>query len=213
MDDAPIDLSLVSGLLPNRQLSHEEALVVAEVQALKLLRLGGFMCPAVSTLVLAKRAGVIVEFERSVGEVGATFHRNGIWYLWHASLDSAGMHATVTHQLKIILDYPFGDDIYPHQDVMAPGIRRHHVAEYFAACLTMPQEWIEQLWREGERDVNALALRFAVTPRAMAFRLRALRLLESGLVRVSAPAGADAVDIPASPPARLRCGWFRRRPR
>lgn len=202
---ASIDLAEVISLVPNRQLTHGEALVVAEIQAMKLLRLGDVLKPPVPVADLAKRAGVVIEYRPFVDEVGALVSRNGRWHIRHASLDKPSIYATVAHQLKILLDQPFGDHLYPHQDVMAPQLRRHHVAEYFATTLTMPHEWIEQLWRQGEHDLKALARLFATTPSAMAFRLRALRLIGHDAV----PVPSTRAATPTSTSSRSGCPWSR----
>ncbi len=200
---ASIDLAEVISLVPNRQLTHGEALVVAEIQAMRILRLGDVLKPPVPVVELAKRAGIVIEYRPLIDEVGSLTSRNGRWHIRHASLDKPSIYATVAHQLKILLDHPFGDHLYPYQDVMAPRLRRHHVAEYFATSLTMPHEWIEQLWRQGEHDIKALARLFATTPSAMAFRLRALRLI--GLDAV--PASPTPEPTPASTSSRRGCPW------
>jgi hypothetical protein len=179
MDRGPIDLSSVIRLVPNHQLDHYEALVIAEVQAMKLLRLGGILIPPVPVVQLVQRAGIRVEPDPLVDELGSTFVRGGVWHIRHGIADQSDLQATVAHQLKLILDRPFGEALYPHQDVMGPQLRRHHVAEYFATCLTLPREWIEQLWRQGERDPAILADLFGTTSTAMRFRLQALRLIGS----------------------------------
>ncbi len=63
---------------------------------------------------------------------------------------------------------------------MAPLLRKHHVAEYFAQCVTMPGAWVQQAWRRGERDVDGPAPLYGTTPDAMLFRLKTLRLVEPG---------------------------------
>lgn len=202
---ASVDLAEIISLVPNRQLTHGEALVVAEIQAMKLLRLGEVLKPPVPVVELARRAGIVVEFRPRVDEVGTLVSCHGRWHIRHSHLDEPSIYATVAHQLKIILDRPFGDHLYPHQDVMAPGLRRHHVAEYFATSLTMPHEWIEQLWRQGKRDITALARLFVTSPSAMAFRLRALRLIGPD----AEPVPAAPATAPASTTSRSGCRWSR----
>jgi len=167
-------------LVPRTGLDHTEALIVAEVQATALLKMVGVVQPPVPVLILAQHLDVECVHDPAAREIGYHQERGDSWCVGYGDLTPAGRDATVAHQLKLILDAAFDiDELYPPVAVMAPMLRRHHVAEYFAQCLTMPGAWVQQAWRRGERDGELLAERFGVSTASMMFRLRTLRLGEA----------------------------------
>lgn len=167
----------LQALIPRSSLERAEALAVAEVQATALLKLACVRKPPVPVLTLAHYLGVVTEHKRSAGALGHHERRGDRWYIGYGDLTPAARDATVAHHLKLILDEPFGDRLYPPSDAMPSQIRKHHVAEYFAVCLTIPGHWVEQSWHDGEHDVEGLADRFGTSNEAMLFRVRALRLV------------------------------------
>ena|SRR2546429_323718 len=138
--------------------------------------------PPVRVEDLARHLDIVTKHDPEAGVIG--YHgmqEDGTWYVGYGDETATSRDATVAHQLKRIIDAPFGDSLYPPCDVMATMLRKHYVAEYFAVCLTLPTRWVERAWRRGEQDVEALAELFAVTPESMLFRLKTLRLVEQGV--------------------------------
>lgn len=167
----------LQALVPRSSLESAEALTVAEVQATALVKLACIKEPPVPILDLANFLGVVTEREPAANVLGTHRMRGGVWHVGYGASTPAARDATVAHQLKLILDEPFGDRLYPPSDSMPTAVRKHHVAEYFAVCLTMPAHWVEQSWHDGERDLEGLAGRFGTSSEAMQFRIRAMRLL------------------------------------
>ncbi len=171
----------LQALVPRTGLDHTEALIVAEVQATALLKMVGAVRPPVPVLILAEHLDVACEHDPTAGELGYHAVGDDTWRVGYADPSPSERDATVAHQLKLILDASFDqDELYPPRWVMTPLLRKHHVAEYFAVCLTMPGAWVQQICRDGEPDVESLALLFGATPNAMLLRLKALRLVEPG---------------------------------
>src|SRR6266536_776448 len=71
-------------------------------------------------------------------------------------------------------------DVVGYHRLRATLLRKHHVAEYFAQCLTLPGRFVQQGWCRGDRDVEQLAELFGVSTASMLFRLKTLRLVEPG---------------------------------
>jgi hypothetical protein len=172
-------LLALRALVPRNGLDHAEALVVAEVQATALLKMAEVERPPVPMPALVQLLAVVTAYDPEAGVIGYHELRDGTWHIRYGDANEVGRDATVAHQLKRILDAPFGDAQYPPVEVMATMLRKHYVAEYFALCLTLPRRWVEQAWRR-EPDVRRLAELFGTTPESMLFRLKTLRLMEPG---------------------------------
>jgi len=173
-------LVALQAMIPRSGLDHTESLTIAEVQATVLLKMVGVIRPPVPVPILAEYLDVGVECDPVASVVGYHTLRDGNWYAGYSDESPAARNATIAHQIKCILDDPFGDGLYPPVAVMATLLRKHHVAEYFAQCLTMPGPFVQQAWRRGERDVEQLAKLFGVPTASMLFRLKTLRLVETG---------------------------------
>jgi IrrE N-terminal-like domain len=183
MGNSTIKLHQLTDLVPRRPLNPQEAIIIAEIQANMLLLLGEVTAIPVPVTDLIRRFGIIVEHDPKVDKFGrAAVYDDGRWHIRHQRVDDPDLPATLAHLLKIILDQPFGMGLYPPTEVATSGVRKHYVAEYFAAHLTMPQPWIEQLWRSGQHDTSLLASSFGVRTETMHFRLRTLGLLPSDAV-------------------------------
>jgi hypothetical protein len=161
---------------------HAEGLHLAAVQATALLGIAEVSGPPVPVLAAAQHLDVVTEYDPAAGVIGCHEARGDTWYIRYGDATPAGRDATVAHQLKRILDEPFGDGLYPPVEAMPTLVRQHYVAEYFTLCLTMPVPWVEAAWRcgEHEHDVERMAKLFATTPASMLFRLKALGLVEPG---------------------------------
>jgi Zn-dependent peptidase ImmA (M78 family) len=83
---------------------------------------------------------------------------------------------SLAHEFKHILDHPFVTIVYPRRNGRADPAEQ--ACDYFAACLLMPRRWLRQAWADGECDVQALARRFGVTPKAIRLRLLQVGLIE-----------------------------------
>jgi hypothetical protein len=70
MDGWSIDARELTDLVPRRGLTHQEAVTLVELQAEKLLWLGGVPRPPVPVRQLVHRSGIAVEREPSVRTLG-----------------------------------------------------------------------------------------------------------------------------------------------
>ena len=77
---------------------------------------------------------------------------------------------SLAHELKHIIDSPFEGEIYPP----APSGLREWTADYFAASLLMPREWIEPYASVARQDIRGVARVFGVSPLAVRVRLATL---------------------------------------
>ncbi len=174
-------MSALQALVPRCGLDHAEALAIAEVQATALLKMVDVERPPVPVLELAEHLDVVCEHDPAAGVIGYCELRDEVWHISYGDVSPPGRDATIAHQLKRILDSPFGNALYPPVEVMATTLRGYYAAEYFAMCLTQPQRWVEQAWRRQDQDVGRLAELFGTTPESMLFRLKTLRLVEPGV--------------------------------
>jgi hypothetical protein len=143
-----------------------------------LRRLGGVTKPPVPVLELAERAGILVDHDPKSGPLGAAhLLPSGQWRIVYPDPEAKDLAMTVGYQLKLILDYPFGDTIYPPLEIVPTHLRKHYCAEYFAACLILPREWLTDEWQAGNQDLAVLADLFRAPAGVVRTRLQALDLL------------------------------------
>jgi hypothetical protein len=175
---------LLRGLVPFRRLSYPEALYYAEQQASAFLKLVQVHEPPVPIEQLAVQTGLAAEIceDPMLTRPGRSRldQAAGEWIIALHPEKSAGNRAyVIAHEVKHILDEGFGSTLYRPVDVMTDWERGEHAASYFAACLLMPQAWVERTWKQGSRDIDTLADGFGVAAPRMALRLEALGLLEA----------------------------------
>jgi hypothetical protein len=184
----PLDLHaavLLRALVPYRKLRHQEALFYAEQQASVFLKLAHVHEPPVRIEQLVSELGLTAEIrddpqQRQPGR-SQFDNATGDWVITlNPHLPSVERPFVIAHEVKHILDNGFGEALYGPVDVMSTAQRKEHVADYFSACLLMPQLWVERYWRQGLRTANDMASRFQTSPQRMRLRLEALELLESG---------------------------------
>ena len=82
-------------------------------------------------------------------------------------------HAVLRHQAGYYLEF-FDSDLGEPPNYRYPDERE---ANAFAAALLMDERWLREDWASGMRNPNALATRYCVSPEAMSFRLKNLRLV------------------------------------
>jgi len=175
---------VLRGLVPFRRLTYQEALYYAEQQAMVLLRLARMHEPPVPVERLVLEAGLAAEIrdDPPVAAPGtSSFNQSrGEWVITiNPDQQQATREFVIAHEVKHILDDGFGPTLYRPVDIMTSAQRKEYVADYFAACLTMPRLWVERAWRRGHQDIDTLAEQFGVLPACMWLRLEALRLLQN----------------------------------
>src|SRR2546430_17148800 len=98
--------------------------------------------PPVRVEDLARHLDIVTKHDPEAGVIG--YHgmqEDGTWDVGYGDETATSRDATVAHQLKRIIDAPFGDSLYPPCDVMAAMRLKHYVPEYFAARLPLPPRW------------------------------------------------------------------------
>ena len=167
-------------LMPARPLRPSDAVLVAELQANKLLRSQGIEGPPVPASLISKFPRVEVETVYSLGVSGATAWSDGRWQiLLNGGEPEVRQRFSAAHELKHVIDHPLVDVAYPAVFGMTSHQRQEQAANYFAACLLMPRRWVRKAWEDGVQDVDELARMFDVSHSAMRIRLKCLGLVES----------------------------------
>lgn len=176
---------------PDRPLNLGESLRVAEVQAAKLLQASGIteapvpesVVTALPRIELVRMAGIPVS--------GSAHWAKGRWVIAiNKSEPVVRQRFSLAHELKHVLDAPFGPRLYPAWRELSSHDRAEQVANYFAGCLLMPRAWVKRaFYDDGVMDPGALAGRFGVSREAMRVRLSVVGLVPNQ-VRCGVPEAA-----------------------
>lgn len=165
-------------LMPDRALTLDEAKVVAERQANRLLATVSYDSPPFPSSVIEELPRLDVQTVPVLPRSGMSMWSRGMWRVRLNGAESPTRRRfTLAHELKHILDAPFEDVIY--RDLRTTTDRDgtiEAICDHFAACLLMPKKWVKRLYGQGVQDTAELAWRFNVSPQAMAFRLTTLGL-------------------------------------
>ena len=167
-------------LTPHRALTLGESLRVAELQANRLLEASGIYEPAVPAEVIDNLPRVSVERVGRVPVSGSVRWSRGLWMIAiNRHEPQVRQRFSLAHELKHVLDAPFGDVLYPSWRGMSSHDRTEHIANHFAACLLMPKPWVRRaFFNQGPTDLRRLACRFDVSQTAMRIRLESLGLAQ-----------------------------------
>lgn len=171
-------LASLRRLLPRRDITYAEAIMVAEQQANRLAAAWGNRSIQESAILKLTRLDIVRvnfgEYPKCDGAVhsGASRYHNGRWIIWlDASESETRQRFTICHELKHILDWPHQSS---YRNLTGQEIER--VCDHFAGCLLMSKSSIYRLWGDGLRTPEALAAACRVSLAAMKVRLRILRL-------------------------------------
>jgi Zn-dependent peptidase ImmA (M78 family) len=157
-------------LMPQRSLSYADALQRAEAQANRLLSLHGITRGPVPNEIVTELPRVRVEHDWDMPVSGSAVWDGTNWVVAiNAAEHSLRQRFSLFHEFKHILDHSMRHLI--ESDEMA-----ERVADYFAACVLMPKAWVKAAFCNETQKIEALAEKFAVSPRAMSVRLAQLGL-------------------------------------
>jgi Zn-dependent peptidase ImmA (M78 family) len=172
-------LALLRGLVPQRQLTFNEALRIAELQANRLLEHFAISTTAVPDEIVTELPRIKVERERYL-PISASAHWNGRYWLITLSADEprSRQRFSLMHEFKHIVDHTTKDFLYHDRPTSSAYQQAEQVADHFAACLLMPKRVVKRLWFEGPQDIEHLAERLRVSPAALRYRLDQLGLTE-----------------------------------
>jgi len=172
-------------LLPERKLSLDAALLVAERQAERLLKLRGVTAAPVPVRIVTSLPRITVDHDSDLPRHAASgcSHWNSHSRCWVISVNpqepTTRQRFTVLHEYKHIIDhYHLG--LSGRLPLRVYGLApAEYVAEYFAGCVLMPKRWVKTAYYHGIQHLDELAELFDVSARAMEVRLAQLGLTET----------------------------------
>lgn len=165
---------------PSRGLTIGEGLRVGELQANRLLAAREITEPAVPDSIVTEFPRVdLVRFSR-IPVSGSVHWSRGRWVIVvNRTEPRFRQRFSAAHELKHVLDWPFGEQLYPDWRGLSAAERAEQTADHFAACLLMPKAWVKRTYYdEGVTDLRRLSARFAVSQAAMRVRLTTLGMSE-----------------------------------
>lgn len=172
-------LADLRALMPQRPVSIDESLRIAELQAAHLLEARGASAAPVDDGVVSELPRLRVERTAPLPVSGSTHWSKGIWWIvLNGDEAFTRQRFSLAHEFKHVLDAPFVHYLYPEEYGVSSHERAERVADFFAACVLMPRPWVKRLFGRGEHDARELAATFNVSPAAMRYRLHQLGLVE-----------------------------------
>lgn len=156
--------------------SRTGAFDVAERQATLLLAAARLSAPPITESILAHVPTITVRRWKGLPRQAMLLPKRLHWLiLLEADDDEREQLFGILHELKHLIDAPQ----HPPGDGHASAPRIEGLCEHFAACVLMPRAWIRRDCHNGACDVDALAKRYRVPPKAMRHRLATLGFLPS----------------------------------
>jgi IrrE N-terminal-like domain len=164
---------------PHRSLTLGEGLRVAELQANRLLEAAEIREPAVPDAVVTNLPRVTLERVGRIPVSGSVRWSKGLWVIaLNRHEPRVRQRFSLAHELKHVLDAPFGEALYPSWRGLSADDRAEQVANHFAACLLMPKAWVRRAYfNQGITNLPRLAARFEVSQTAMRYRLESLGMV------------------------------------
>jgi hypothetical protein len=152
---------------------------LVQMLALKYLKIAGVCGPPVPTrIVTLFNQHHEVEVRQLPLKVyhGAIWHHKDSWIIQVKDSDvSATQRFTIFHEFFHILAHSRTSPVFRKRGSII-GSFNELLADYFAACILMPREWVEEKWTKI-KDLDKMAEIFAVPKSAMCLRLRWLGLI------------------------------------
>lgn len=165
-------LAILRSLVPRRLLTTQQAEVVTEQQANRLLKLADLPPAPIPNELVTELPRIAVRLDPDLPVSGSAQWISGRWLISiNATEPWTRQRFSLMHEFKHVLDHPPVDEIY------AGETQAEYLADYFAACVLMPRSYVERAWQEGMRTLGALSHHFGVSEPAMALRLQHLDLL------------------------------------
>ncbi len=173
-------LAMLRDLVPDRTITLREALVIAELQANRLIDYFQITCPSTPDEIIREIPHVLITYDSNMPVSGATFWNGHNWIISLNSNESYLRHRFSTmHEFKHILDHTKRIYLYPNHFDRSSNYMPERIADYFAACVLMPKKWVKRLWCDGCQVIGELAQKFEVSNQAMKFRIDELDLTDS----------------------------------
>ena len=152
---------------------------MVEMLAWRYLKKGGVRSPPVPTEIVS-----LMDQERPIQlrPVRLVAHHGAVWRLkdeWviHLNKDETSniQRFTIFHEAFHILARRKTTPAFRKKRGPRETPFKELLANYFAACILMPDEWVKETWAEV-KDINQMAEFFAVPETAMGIRLKHLGL-------------------------------------
>lgn len=170
-------LAILRGLCPRRSLQPSEAIIVAELQANRLLELAGLYDAPVPAALITDLPRYVVHRDDDLPVSGSAQWVNGRWLLTICGSEPwQRQRFSLAHEFKHTLDHRHLGVIYRDRPGLSAAEQAELAADQFAACLLMPKTWVKRAWADGIQRVSDLADLFEVSAPAMSRRLDALGL-------------------------------------
>ncbi len=173
-------LAVLRALCPRRSLGIQEAAIVAELQANRLLELAGLQGPPTPEALITELPRYVVRSDVDLPVSGSAQWVNGRWLISVCGSEPLERQRfSLAHEFKHTLDHRFAGVLYRDRGNVSAEEQAELAADMFAACLLMPRMWVKRAWGEGHQSLSELAELFQVSAPAMSRRLAALGLRET----------------------------------
>ena len=194
-------LQSLRSLIPEREdITPDEALRVAELQASRLLALHGVTTWPVPREIITELPKIRVLPSSNITD-GACFWdtRGQQWVILLARSDSwRRQRFTLAHEYHHIISHTARDqlfrDTHSRTGMLTAERQAEQTADYFAGCLLIPRMLLKRAWGNGIQHTDQLARLFDVSEQAIAVRLR-----QTGLVEQRRRACASPSQRPSRP--------------
>lgn len=177
-NQSPSVLALLRRLVPPRQVTQQEALRLAELQAARFRMLTNTTDVRLPESVLAELPRISIQ-RRDLPTSGLSYWDGDNWIIaLNRREPSARQRFTLMHEYKHILDHGATDRLYSDSRTRSAAEHAEQAADYFAGCVLMPKSLLKRAWGEGVQTLSALAQRFEVSTRAVEVRLAQVGITE-----------------------------------
>lgn len=176
-------LASLRSVIPRRaDITVEETLRIAELQANKLLEQHGISNGATPTEIITELPKIAIAYTSSL-VAGASYWDSvrRIWVIQLCRSDSwRRRRFTLAHEYKHIIDHGRSTDLYRGTQKVSAPIQAERAADYFAGCLLIPRRLLKRAWGEGMQRTDELAHLFHVSEQAIGVRLRQTGIVDDG---------------------------------
>lgn len=203
-------LGRLRALTPQRKdITYDEALRIAELQASKLIEaLGGVDGLTEGHIGLLPRIRIVHE---EVGVSGMSHWTGQHWLITLNTGDSpARRRFTLLHEFKHIVDHGSAGLLYLGSSRATTAEQAEHAADYFAGCALVPKRELKAAWGSGMQRPVDLAAHFGVSVQAIGVRLSQTKL-DAFSDQPPAERCARPISTPRSTPQQFRPALVRSR--
>ncbi|MFT3855122.1 MAG: ImmA/IrrE family metallo-endopeptidase [Ilumatobacteraceae bacterium] len=167
-------------LQPQRPLTIDEAISIAERQAYRLLQVLGITRAPIPEEAITGLSRVAIRRDPQLPSVGFVHWHHDTWLIHINSQDHPyQQRLTIAHEFKHIidrLDQPTAAYL-AHQDRPLHHLEERF-ADYFARCVYLPKPLLLRYYTAGIQDPTTLAEHFEVPEPIVRLRLRELGLID-----------------------------------